>query len=50
MIGKATDAGGEGVHEDYDFNSGTHKIHGYAISGLPGKVEGYLFLFELLGD
>jgi hypothetical protein len=50
MIGKATDAGAEGVHEDYDFNSGTHKIHGYAISGLPGKVEGYLFLFELLGD
>jgi hypothetical protein len=50
MIGKAPDAAAEGVHEDYDFNAGTHKIHGYAISGLPGRVEGYLFLFEKLGD
>ncbi|MGZ3657133.1 MAG: FHA domain-containing protein [Bdellovibrionota bacterium] len=50
MIGKAPEAGAEGVHEDYEFNAGTHKIHGYAISGLPGKIEGFLFLFEKLGD
>lgn len=50
MMGKANDAAAEGVHEDYDFNAGTHKIHGYALSGLPGKIEGYLFLFEKLGD
>ena len=50
MIGKAADSGAEGVHEDYDFNAGTHKIHGYAVSGIPGKVESYLFLFEKLGD
>lgn len=50
MIGKAADLGAEGVHEDYEFNAGTHKIHGYAVSGLPGKVEAYLFLFEKLGD
>jgi len=50
MMGKAPDLGSEGVHEDYEFNSGTHKIHGYSISGIPGKVEGFLFLFEKLGD
>ena len=50
MMGKSNDAGAEGVHEDYDFNAGTHKIHGYALSGLPGKIEAYLFLFEKLGD
>jgi hypothetical protein len=50
MMGKAPDAAAEGVHEDYDFNAGTHKIHGYALSGLPGKIESYLFLFEKLGD
>lgn len=50
MMGKSVDAGAEGVHEDYDFNAGTHKIHGYALSGLPGKVSAYLFLFEKLGD
>ncbi len=50
MMGKSVDAAAEGVHEDYDFNSGTHKIHGYALSGLPGKIESYLFLFEKLGD
>lgn len=50
MMGKSVDAGGDGVHEDYDFNSGAHKIHGFALSGLPGKIEGYLFLFEKEGD
>lgn len=50
MMGKSADAGADGVHEDYDFNAGTHKIHGYALSGLPGKVEAFLFLFEMLGD
>ena len=50
MIAKAADLGAEGVHEDYEFNAGTHKIHGYAVSGLPGRVEAYLFLFEKLGD
>jgi hypothetical protein len=50
MMGKAPDLASEGVHEDYDFNAGTHKIHGYALSGLPGKIEGFLFLFEKLGD
>lgn len=50
MMGKSVDAAAEGVHEDYDFNAGTHKIHCYALSGLPGKVESYLFLFEKLGD
>lgn len=46
IAGKAVDAGNEGVQEDYDFPSGGHKIHGIALSGLPGKVEAYLFLFE----
>gem|GEM_PF-3724876 len=50
MMGKAGDAGGDGVHEDYEFNAGTYKIHGYALSGLPGKIEAYLFLFESMGD
>jgi hypothetical protein len=50
MMNKSADAGAEGVHEDYEFNAGTHKIHGYAVSGLPGKVESSLFLFEKLGD
>ncbi len=50
MMGKSNDAGGEGVHEDYEFNAGTHKIHAYALSGIPGRVESYLFLFEKLGD
>jgi hypothetical protein len=50
MMGKGGDAGAEGVHEDYEFNAGTHKIHGYALSGIPGKIESYLFLFEKLGD
>ncbi|HEY8278596.1 MAG TPA: FHA domain-containing protein [Bdellovibrionota bacterium] len=50
MMSKAPDAAAEGVHEDYEFNAGTHKIHGYALSGLPGKIEAFLFLFEKLGD
>ncbi len=50
MMGKAGDQGGDGVHEDYEFNAGTFKIHGYALSGLPGKIEAYLFLFESMGD
>ncbi len=50
MMGKAVDAGNEGAHENYDFNAGAFKIHGFAISGIPGKVEGYLFLFEKEGD
>lgn len=50
MMGKANDAGAEGVHENYDFNAGAFKIHCFAISGIPGKVEGYLFLFEKEGD
>jgi hypothetical protein len=50
MMHKAPDLGAEGVHEDYEFNAGTHKIHGYALSGLPGKIEAFLFLFEKLGD
>jgi len=50
MRDKAGDAGADGIHEDYEFNAGTHKVHGYALTGLPGKVESYLFLFEHLGD
>jgi hypothetical protein len=50
MVEKSVDAAGEGVHEDYDFPIGSHKIHGYALSGVPGRVEGYLFLFEKLED
>lgn len=46
MAGKAIDAGNEGVQEDYDFPTGGHKIHGIALSGVPGKIEAYLFLFE----
>jgi FHA domain len=50
MVDKSADAAGEGVHEDYDFPAGGYKIHGYALSGLPGRIEGYLFLFEKQGD
>ncbi|MGE3263450.1 MAG: FHA domain-containing protein [Bacteriovoracia bacterium] len=49
MAGKAAEAGNEGVQEEYDFSSGTNKITALAISSIPGKVESYLFLFELQG-
>lgn len=50
MAEKAVNAGNDGVDEEYDFNSGSCKIHGVALSGVPGKVESYLFLFEKRGD
>lgn len=45
MAGKANDAGNEGISEDYDFNSGLHKVFAIALSGMPGKIESYLFIF-----
>ncbi len=50
MAEKSVSAGNEGVDEEYDFNSGSCKIHAIALSGVPGKVESYLFLFEKRGD
>jgi hypothetical protein len=50
MAGKAGDAGNEGVQEDYDFQSGQHKISAMALSSMPGKVESYVFIFEKQGD
>ena len=49
MADKAFNAGNEGIQEEYDFPVGTHKITGVALSGVPGKVEAYLFMFEKTG-
>lgn len=46
MVTKANAALNEGITEDYEFPSGDHKITVTAISGLPGKVEAYLFVAE----
>ncbi len=46
----ALNAGNDGVQEDYDFNSGSYKIHAIALAGVPGRAESYLFLFEKQGD
>lgn len=51
MAEKASAAGGgEETLEDYDFPSGTHKIHAQAVVGAPGKTEAYLFYFEKQGE
>lgn len=49
LIEKSRDAGNDGVREDYDFNSGTHHINATALCGVPGKAEGFLFVFEKAG-
>ncbi|MCO5143529.1 MAG: FHA domain-containing protein [Oligoflexia bacterium] len=50
MVEKSAMAGNEGVQEDYDFPSGFHKITCIALSGVPGRPEAYLFIFEKQGD
>jgi PAS domain-containing protein len=50
MMENAVGAGNEGVKEEYDFSSGGFKIHALALAGLPGQIEGYIFLFEKQGD
>lgn len=50
LMEKAAANEAEGAEEEYDFNAGTHKIRGIAVSGIPGKIEAYLFLFEKMGD
>lgn len=50
MMANAAGAGNVGVSEDYDFSSGAFKVHGIALSGMPGQPEAYLFIFEKQGD
>ncbi len=50
MSENSVNAGNDGVQEDYDFNSGSYKIHAIALSGIPGRAESYLFLFEKQGE
>jgi hypothetical protein len=50
MAEKAAAAAGEETLEDYDFPSGTHKIHAQAVFSAPGKTEAYLFFFEKQGE
>jgi hypothetical protein len=46
MTEKAARAGADGVDEDYEFNSGIHKLNCKAIMGTPGKVEAYLLIAQ----
>ena len=46
MMNKSKDAGADGILEDYDFNSGLHKIQCVALISVPGKTEGFMFHFE----
>ena len=47
---KSNEAGNEGVQELYDFNSGAHQIRCVGLSGMPGRPEAYLYLFEKEGE
>lgn len=46
LMEKANEAGNEGASEPYDFNSGSHKVRCLALSGIPGRPEAYIYLFE----
>jgi hypothetical protein len=50
MSENSLNAGSDGVQEDYDFNSGSYKIHAISLAGVPGRAESYLFLFEKQGE
>jgi hypothetical protein len=50
MSENSINAGNDGVQEDYDFSSGSYKIHAIALAGVPGRAESYLFFFEKQGE
>jgi PAS domain-containing protein len=50
LMENATNAGNEGVSEEYDFPSGGFKIHCVALAPHPGRPEASMYIFEKQGD
>lgn len=50
MAENASNAGNEGVSEEYDFPSGGYKIHCVALAPFPGRPEASMYIFEKQGD
>lgn len=46
LVNSAAAMGDEGASEDYEFNSGLHKVHCYAVQTLPGQNEYFIIYTE----